>query len=213
MPGQSVTPVSLSLHFPNEKKVFRQDGPLLITHWGLSGPAVLKLSAFAAPELFHHDYKAKLLINFLPEHNEESLYQQYMLLKKENPERSLNATKPSSMSRRFWARFIETVDLDQNSPMQDLSKGKLRRFCKSMCAYELFVEGKGIFKEEFVTCGGVPRHEIDYRSMESKINPGLFIVGEITDVDGITGGFNFQNAWTGGWLAANKISEILPAQV
>lgn len=212
MPGQSFDHVALSLRFDGEKSVFQQTGPMLVTHWGLSGPAILKLSAFAAPELFRHSYNALLRVNFLPEYKVESLYEDFLMRKRNDHQATVHGYKPSSMSKRFWQRLSEFVDFDFNLTFSEWPKEKLRDLARILCAFELKVSGKGIFKEEFVTCGGVKRNQIDYRSMESKKCPGLFFVGELTDVDGITGGYNFQNAWTGGWLAASKISQCFANQ-
>lgn len=180
--GLGVASVSLSL----PEFGISQSGPLLVTHWGLSGPAVIKLSAFAAKELHSCDYKTKLLVdwNISP-------------VKKKSSKALIKNSPPCSIPKRLWA-YLLGAELD--SRFCDLPKAELD--IKS----EFEITGKGVFKEEFVTCGGVDLSEVDFRTMESKLHPGLFFSGEVLNIDGVTGGFNFQSAWTASYLAAQAIS-------
>jgi predicted Rossmann fold flavoprotein len=188
---------------------FMQEGPCLITHWGLSGPAVLKLSAFAARELFATQYKAQLQINWEHPLKYESALQQLESMRLQYPKKKVSNENPFSCSRRFWEALLREAGLQPDQLYAETSKKQLQDIARCLTASLLTVEGKGVFKDEFVTAGGVAREEVDFRRMESKVCPGLYLSGEVLDVDGITGGFNFQNAWTGSWLAAQAIGQSL----
>lgn len=185
------------------KRTFKQSGPLLITHWGLSGPAVLKLSAFAARALCAHQYRAELKIDFIPDVSEEELRQEFMSLKALFGKKLVANAGFRRLPTRFWKQFADhlvpgcTWNAAHHKTLENLS------FNLKHGAVQ--VDGKGVFKEEFVTCGGVALQEVNFKTMESKICSGLFLGGEILDIDGITGGFNFQNAWTSGYLAGNHM--------
>lgn len=188
-------------------KTFEQKGPVLITHWGLSGPAVLKLSAFAARELFDASYSADLMVNFIPSFTRESFFQKFLEEKKQHPGRK--AVKDFFLSlllpRRFIERVFELLNLEEKS-YHDLSKSDGQALYSFFASAQMRVSGKGVFKDEFVTSGGLSRKEIDFKTMESKTCKGLFFAGEALDIDGITGGFNFQNAWSTAYIAAHGIS-------
>ncbi len=188
-----------------------QTGPLLITHWGLSGPAALKLSAWGARWLFEHDYQAGLSVNWLHPLSTEKAFEE-LLKERTNPENSRK--KPSAhavfsqISTRLWKKLCEASDISENQNWADVSKPSLRRLAEELTAGRYRIEGKGIFKDEFVTCGGVRLDEIDFKTMQSRFIPGLYFAGEVLDIDGLTGGFNFQNAWTTGWLAGRALAKI-----
>jgi predicted Rossmann fold flavoprotein len=187
------------------KTRFKQTGPLLITHWGLSGPAVLKLSAWVARELFAADYKAELKVNFFSDYTTDSMLQTLMDHKLANPKLIAVNDLPFAITKRFWQRLLNPLGVDGKTFWASVSKEQLKKLATELCEGIYHVTGKGEFKEEFVTCGGVSLKEVDFRTMESRVCPGLFFAGEILDIDGITGGFNFQNAWTTGWIAGQHL--------
>ncbi len=208
--GTSFKKVSLLLEIKNQenKKTWQQSGPLLITHWGLSGPAVLKLSAFAARELHEANYQASLLINWLGDLKYDETLAALSLQKEEHPKQSLANSTIFDLTKRFFNKLISLAFPDkQFGTWADLNKKNLQNLAQILTRQELHIQGKGQFKEEFVSCGGVDLKEVNFKSMESKICPGLFFAGEILNIDGITGGFNFQNAWTTAWIAAKNIGE------
>jgi predicted Rossmann fold flavoprotein len=197
--GISVPEVIVSL----KDASFRQQGPLLLTHWGFSGPAILKLSAWAARKLHELDYKATLLINWTASPNQEILYQSLLQKKQESPLQTIPPILPSNL----LARLCAALHIDSTTPLGKLSNKALAQLAAKLHSDAYAIEGKTTYKQEFVTAGGVDLKSIDFRTMESKITPGLFFAGEILNIDGITGGFNFQNAWTTGWLAGTAIGK------
>lgn len=179
-------------------------GPVLITHWGLSGPAVLKLSAFAAKDFYSANYHAGILINWTKDKNEEEAREEVKSLLNE---KSLVSKKPLyDLPKRLWEYLLGKAGISLIKPWNELGKKDMNRLCQLLCADRYEMKGKTTFKEEFVTCGGVSLKEIDFKTMQSKVMPGLFFCGEVIDIDGITGGFNFQNAWSTAWVAAKGIS-------
>lgn len=182
---------------------FKQEGPLLLTHWGFSGPAILKLSAWAARKLHELDYKTTLLINWTAAPNQESLYQSFLQRKQENP----LAHIPPILPQNLLARLCKSLSIDLSTPLGQLSNKLLAQLAAKLYLDPYAIDGKTTYKQEFVTAGGVDLKGIDFRTMESKITPGLFFAGEILNIDGITGGFNFQNAWTTGWLAGTAMGK------
>lgn len=184
-----------------------QRGPLLITHWGTSGPAVLRTSAWGARELYEKKYHAQLIVNWLGEISFEKVLEVLHRNKewKENARKKVS-TNPafSQIPIRLWKQLVEFV-AEKN--WADLSKADLRRLAQELTASEFTIEGKGQFKEEFVTCGGVKLSEVDFKTMQSRVVENLFFAGEVLNIDGITGGFNFQSSWTTGWLAGNALAE------
>lgn len=185
----------------------QQDGPLLITHWGLSGPAALKLSAWAARELAAMQYTCTLLVNWLPVYNENSLREKLQQLRFDHASQKIINRNPFQLPARLWEYFLSQCAIDADLRWADLPAKEQNKLIKILCAQELAVKGKTTFKEEFVTAGGVNLGEIDVNTMQSKLVPGLYFAGEILNVDGVTGGFNFQNAWTTGWIAAKSIAD------
>ncbi len=210
LPGVSFPLVSAELQTPSEK--FIQEGPMLITHWGLSGPAVLRLSAFAARALFACDYKAKLFVNFEGRMKLDAFIETLTGLKSSDSKKKLSNLNPLTAPKRFWETLLEVAEVSPEKLWADLSKKEIQRIAELVIRCPLQVVGKGAFKEEFVTAGGISRSEIDFRSFQSKKIPGLFMAGEVIDVDGVTGGFNFQNAWTGSYLAGRAAAEMIRSE-
>jgi predicted Rossmann fold flavoprotein len=186
----------------NDYVTFIESGPLLITHWGLSGPAILKISAWAAREMKHAGYKAELEVGWLGDKNFEFISQLVKDMKNNNLKSILNNVFPPEIPKRLWNYLLQKWEIDGNKKWADASKGDLHVVAQGLFATKFIVDGKNRYKDEFVECGGVALHEIDFKTMQSKIVPGLYFAGEVLDIDGITGGFNFQNAWTGAWIAA-----------
>ena len=186
---------------------FSQQGPLLITHWGLSGPAVLKLSAFAARELHKLDYNFKITVNWLPRYNEQTLREKFLQIRNDLAAKKIVNRNPFFLPQRLWEYLLHQSAINENVRWADLPAKQQNILIKILCMQEFHVKGKTTFKEEFVTSGGIKLNEINANTMQSKIVPNLFFAGEVMDVDGITGGFNFQHAWTSGWIAGKAIGE------
>lgn len=185
-----------------------ESGPLLITHFGLSGPVILKLSAWGAKELAMLNYHFAIAINWLQHYNESSLREAWIQLRKQYGPQKIGNKNPFDLPSRLWICFLNSCGISPDLKWADVNTSQQNRLIKMLTGQAFQVKGKTTFKEEFVTCGGIRLSEIDVNSMQSKIVPGLFFAGEITDVDGVTGGFNFQHAWTSGWLAAKSIAEL-----
>lgn len=184
-----------------------QRGTVLITHWGLSGPAVLKLSAYGARVLQEKNYSFTVIINWLPGFNENSLLEKLPVHKTNLASQKIKNRNPFELPQRLWEFLLLQAGADVELRWADISAKQLNKLAKLLCSFEFVANGKTTFKEEFVTAGGISLSEINPHTMESKICKGLYAVGEALDIDGITGGFNFQNAWTTGWIAAKAISE------
>ncbi len=204
--GVAVNPAQVKLQIGNGK--LEQTGPLLITHWGFSGPAVLKLSAWGARALHDSHYRAKLMVNWLPKHNLDSLKQELLMVKGQLPRRTIAGSCPVMIPRRLWESLTLSAGIVPDLKWSDLPNKSLNKLIQELLQGQYDITGKGAFKEEFVTCGGVNLKQVDFKTMESKICPGLYFAGEVLDIDGITGGFNFQSAWTTGWLAGQAMGEI-----
>ena len=185
----------------------RTSGPLLVTHWGLSGPAILKLSAWGARELATANYEFPLVVNFVPPHTAESLTRELWSVREKNPRKQIATWSPLPLPQRFWERFVAAAGIVPATPWASVGKAALATLAGQLTAAEFKVVGKSLFKEEFVTCGGVRLNEVDFRTMESRVCPGLHFAGEVLDIDGVTGGFNFQSAWTTGWIAGQAMAE------
>ena len=181
-------------------------GPLLITHWGMSGPAVLKLSAFAARELATAKWHFAISVNWISDYNENSAREKLQTIRFETAAKKIINTNPFNLPQRLWQYLLKQSDINEDIRWADLPAKEQNKLIKNLCTQEFAVKGKTTFKEEFVTAGGINLNEIDYNTMQSKIAPGLFFAGEVINVDGVTGGFNFQNAWTTGWIAAKAIA-------
>ncbi len=190
-----------------------QSGPLLITHWGLSGPAVLKLSAWGARFLHDRNYKTSVLINWVPQYKPEVLRQQLLVVKSQLAHRAIASSCPVAIPRRLWEGLTSSIGIDDRKRWAELSNKTLDRLLQELFQGEYQITGKGAFKEEFVTCGGVNLKEVDFKTMESRRCRGLYFAGEILDIDGVTGGFNFQSAWTTAWLAGGAIGKPADAGI
>ena len=182
-------------------------GPLLITHWGLSGPAILKLSAFGARILADKNYQYNVEVNWLGQ-DSDSVLDELTLLKKQQAKKQVNLKSLfSDIPRRLWERFVAAAEIKSNQNWGDLSNKQLNNLANQLTKGLFNANGRTTFKDEFVTAGGVNLKEINFKRFESKLHKNLFFVGEVLNIDAVTGGFNFQNAWTGGFICAKSISE------
>ncbi|WP_462221063.1 BaiN/RdsA family NAD(P)/FAD-dependent oxidoreductase [Ferruginibacter sp.] len=212
MPGNSITALmgvtveNVTVKIVGSKLV--EQGPLLITHWGMSGPAILKLSAWGARELQTKNYSFKISINWIPEFNENSLREKMQQLRFSIATQKIINRNPFALPGRLWEYLLQQSGVNEDLRWADLPAKDQNKLIKNLCTQEFDVKGKTTFKEEFVTSGGIQLNEIDFNTMQSKIIPGLFFAGEVINADGITGGFNFQNAWTTGWIAAKAVSSL-----
>ena len=211
MPGNNITKLmgvaveNASVRIAGEK--LQTDGPLLITHWGMSGPAILKMSSHAAVLLAQKNYDFTVLINWLPTYNEVTLKEKILQCRFELATQKIQNRNPFFLPARLWEYLLEESEIKEGIRWAELPAKEQNKLIKNVCTQNFAVKGKTTFKEEFVTAGGINTEEINVNSMESKIQKGLFFVGEVINVDGVTGGFNFQNAWTTGWIAAKAIAE------
>ena len=201
--GISVSEVEISLMGTS----LHQRGPILITHFGFSGPAVIKLSAWGAKELFEKNYHTQICINWLPGFSYEKIISSLLKLKEEHPQKFLTSENLFYIPKNLWVKFLELLNFQRK--IGDIPHKDLRLIAEKLHRDLYELNGKTTNKEEFVTCGGISLREINFRTMESKICPHLYFSGEILDIDGITGGFNFQNAWTTAFIAAQSISKLL----
>ena len=183
-----------------------QEGPVLITHWGLSGPAVLKLSAWGARELAIKKYDFKILVNWLPDYNDQLLAEKVQSLRFELASQKVYNKNPFGLPNRLWEFLLKYSEVNMERRWTDLPSKEANKLIKNLCNCEFAIKGKTTFKEEFVTAGGIKLNEIDHNTMMSKKVPNLFFAGEVMDVDGVTGGFNFQHAWTSGFIAGKTIA-------
>lgn len=201
--GISVNPVEIRI----PKLKLLSNGPLLITHWGFSGPAVLKLSAWGARELADLNYRFQIRINWIPGKNFDSLQSWLHDLKAKHPKQQLSAHPQLGIPARLWRWMAENAGIDRNLKLIETPHKKLNKMATQLTDGLFEVEGKTTFKEEFVTCGGIELTNINPLTMESTKIKGLFFTGEVLNVDGITGGFNFQNAWTTGYIAGKNVGQ------
>jgi predicted Rossmann fold flavoprotein len=192
-----------------EPKNLAQTGALLITHWGLSAPAILKLSAWGARILHEHQYHLPLRVNWLPQYNRETLKSFLLELKTKIPKRKIFTYCPLKLPKRLWQNLAIYIGIKPDKTWAELNKQELNKLLIELLQGEYQITGKGVFKDEFVTCGGVSLKEINFKTMESKICSNLYFAGEILDIDGLTGGFNFQSAWTTGWIAGNAMAKLI----
>jgi len=183
-----------------------QSGPLLITHWGMSGPAILKTSAFAARELADRNYNFTALINWLPGTDDNDLKEQINYLRRDQGKNFVMQKNPFALPKRLWEFIATRAGVTDQTRWGDLPGGVQNKLTEALLRDQYAVTGKTTFKEEFVTCGGIPVADIDPHTMESRKIPGLYFAGEIMAVDGITGGYNFQHAWSSGFTAAHALS-------
>lgn len=183
-----------------------ESGAALITHWGLSGPAVLKLSAWGARELAKLNYEFAISINWLPDLNEQTLKERFLQIRNDNASQRMKGRSMLGLPGRLWDFLAMQSGVTETMRWAEMPSVVQNKFIKNLCNYEMQVKGKTTFKEEFVTAGGIKLSEIDHNTMMSKKISNLYFAGEIIDVDGVTGGFNFQHAWTSGFIAAKSIA-------
>jgi len=180
-------------------------GPLLITHWGMSGPGILRLSAWGAIELFQKNYQFAILVNWLNEATFEETIETLKELKLEHSKKVVSKKSPFELPNRLWESLVLASQISDITKWADLTKNQLQNLTHQLTNGEFQVSGKSTFKEEFVTAGGINLKEINFKTMESKLHKNLYFAGEIVNIDAITGGFNFQNAWTSGFIVAEAI--------
>jgi predicted Rossmann fold flavoprotein len=200
--GVSVPLVTASV--PEAK--LEERGALLFTHWGLSGPVILRLSAWGARELHELNYQFPLTINWLPEMSEDTIRSELQRRIDGQAARLVVNSPIAPLPARVWRALVTVAGISEEQRWASLAKRAQHQLLEKLRRTELLVSGKSLNKDEFVTCGGVRLSEVNFKTMESRICPGLYFAGELLDIDGITGGFNFQAAWTTGWLAGKAIA-------
>ncbi|NAW51645.1 aminoacetone oxidase family FAD-binding enzyme [Elizabethkingia argentiflava] len=180
-------------------------GPLLITHWGLSGPAVLKLSAWCARELFAMDYQVEVVVNFLGMHrsNAEAILNDF---KSKNAKKNIGQAKIFELTHRFWNASLEMKGINPSKTMGNISNREVQLILDHLCNNRMQVKGKSTFKDEFVTAGGVDLKEIEFKTMQTKKHANFYLAGEVLNIDAVTGGFNFQACWSEAWLIAQALN-------
>ncbi len=185
---------------------YKATGPLLITHWGMSGPAILKLSSYAARYLAENEYAATLSVNWFGDTVEQVFRERILSLSKGNSQKLILNTHPSELPSRLWTYLISKCGIREDARWAELGSKGMNRLVNTLCNDEYQIRGKSRFKEEFVTCGGVALSNINLSTLECKTHPGLYFAGEVLDVDAITGGFNLQAAWSMGYVVARSIT-------
>jgi predicted Rossmann fold flavoprotein len=206
------TPAVVHLKLPGikQKKALHAKGPLLITHWGLSGPAILKLSAWGARLLYGLDYNFTISVNFLPEYKHaQEVLEALHTLKKKDSKKTLMKWVPFGLPKRLWQSLLMHIEIPSDIIWANMTKSQLQSLAEILSASDFEVKGKSTFKEEFVTAGGIKLKEVSFTDVQSKKFPGLYFAGELLNIDAITGGFNFQNAWTTAYLAAKGMVQSL----
>jgi predicted Rossmann fold flavoprotein len=184
----------------------RERGPLLLTHWGVSGPVILRLSAWGARQLNALDYRFPLRINWLPQLDPKKIEAELASRRSANAARQITRTPLTPLPSRLWEQLVIAAGIARDTRWADLSRQAQHALVNQLVRTELPVTGKSLNKDEFVTCGGVKLSEVNFKTMESRICSGVYFAGELLDIDGITGGFNFQAAWTTGWIAGNAMA-------
>lgn len=201
LPGTSFA--QSSVRIPVAKS--EESGPMLITHWGLSGPAILKLSAWEARRLADLKYNFDIEVNFIDVHLNDAI--DYLNdYKEEHPKKSILQGKPFDVTNRFWSKVLETNQINEQKQWSNISKKEVQNIAETLCRKKMKVNGKSTFKDEFVTAGGVDLKEIDFKTMKSKFLPNFYIAGEVLNIDAVTGGFNFQACWSEAWLIAQDLN-------
>jgi predicted Rossmann fold flavoprotein len=212
MPGNPVTQLmgvsSAHAVVTAESTPLHEEGPVLITHWGMSGPAVLRTSAWGARLLAGKQYKFTARLSWLPAQSDDSLQQLLRENRTQQPRQLIRNGVPHEIPRRLWEFLIAKAGIPENHTWADMSNAQLRLLIDVLLHDAYPVSGKTTFKEEFVTAGGIELSEVDFKTMQSRKIPGLFFAGEVLDIDGVTGGFNFQAAWTTGWIAACSVAGV-----
>lgn len=206
LPGIS-TKVSVKVVDAKGNVQLENQGSLLITHWGMSGPAILKLSAWGARILELTNYHFSIKVNWLEDISEEKTLEALLELKEDNPKLTISKYAQFDLPKRLWQSLVKASGIDATEIWADISKKKLQNLANQITDSHFDVTGKSTFKEEFVTAGGIDLKEVNFKTFESKLHENLYFAGEILNIDAITGGFNFQNAWTGGYLVAQSIAQ------
>ena len=201
IPGISVQNVEIKITDTN----YKSSGPMLITHWGLSGPAILKLSAFAARELSSMNYNFEIEIDFIPKLSLSKLVSELKNVKLSSSKKIISTYPLFNIPLRLWERITAASGISSTLKWNDISNSSLNNLAKELAQAKFMLTGKSTFKEEFVTSGGVSLKEVDFKTMQSKILPNIYFAGEVLNIDALTGGFNFQSAWTTSWIAANSM--------
>ncbi|HET6528652.1 MAG TPA: NAD(P)/FAD-dependent oxidoreductase [Balneolaceae bacterium] len=202
--GISVKKASVSIEGTN----FEHTGPMLITHWGLSGPAVLKTSSWAARYLFDQEYRFTIRVNWLHPKNEQQIREILSKLREKNARKMVSNQDELPIPNRLWKRFLKLANVSEKTRWAELSNKEIHHLSKELTNASYEIQGKTTYKEEFVTSGGIPLNEVNMGTMESKTCPNLYFAGEVLNIDGITGGYNFQSAWTTGWIATQNIGLV-----
>ena len=188
----------------------RERGALLVTHWGMSGPAILRLSAWGARALHELDYKFLLHVNWLPDRSVDQLARDLQSRRNCQAAKLVVNFPIAPLTARLWEQLVLAAGISRDTRWSALSSAQQHRLIQQLTRTEFQVTGKSLNKDEFVTCGGVRLKEVDFKTMQSRVCPGLFFAGEVLDIDGITGGFNFQAAWTTGWIAGHAMAGVTP---
>lgn len=199
--GISVPDASVAIKGTN----FQHEGPILITHWGLSGPAVLKTSAWAARYLYEQEYRFTIQVNWLHPKKGQDVRQTLKQLRETNARKLVTKQDRFPLPSRLWERFLELAEIDRGLRWAGLSNQQVHHLVQQLTRAQYAIQGKTTYKDEFVTSGGIPLREVNMGTMENKICPNLYFAGEVLNIDGITGGYNFQSAWTTGWIAARHL--------
>lgn len=184
-----------------------ETGPMLITHWGISGPAVLKLSAWGARKLADLQYHFEVWVNFVGMEKTE-VEEQFLEYKQQNPKKRIGSSKIFGITNRFWQRILEISKVDSQKNLANLNQKEIQTIVENLCENKMQAKGKSTYKDEFVTAGGIDLKEINFKTMESKILPRFYIAGEVLNIDAVTGGFNFQACWSESWIIAQHLNQI-----
>jgi len=209
MPNEAITKLMGIVVNPAQVSIqgtkLQASGPLLITHWGMSGPAILKLSAFGARLLSELDYNFNIQVNWVNEKNTELVKKELAQIVNKHPKKRISNYKPYGLTNRFWEYILDKLAFSKELIWAELGKKRINQLVNILTNDAYQVQGKTTFKEEFVTCGGVSLNDIDFKTMQSKVVKNLYFAGEVMDIDGITGGYNFQAAWTTGFIAGKLL--------
>lgn len=203
MPGTSFENAEISIPVLKTE----ESGPLLITHWGLSGPAVLKISAWEAISLAKSKYQFEIEVNFISKTMDEA-EENFLNFKQSNPKKTIGQAKIFEITNRFWQKILDVSQVDLNKQVSNISGKEMQRILENLCQKKLKVTGKSTFKDEFVTAGGIDLKEINFKNMSSKLLPNFHIAGEVLNIDAVTGGFNFQACWSEAWLISQYLNNL-----
>ena len=202
---QSLMGIAMQVGVKIKDSKLQSEGNALITHWGLSGPAILKLSAWGSKELAEKNYNFTLIVNWLNQKSYSQTLDELKTIRDNNPKKTIYKNPQFGLTHRFWEYIMTKAQLSETLNFAEISKVKLQQLATQLTEMQFHVEGKSTFKDEFVTAGGVDLKEVNFKTMESKLVKNLYFAGEVLDIDAITGGFNFQNAWTGGWIVSENL--------